>query len=409
MASAIDPTKPADGAPAVKQDLRGNLQAAKSEIEALQAGKTDFGHQHLLVDIADVGLLAGKDVVEAGDLATAAVDGTALADGAVGGTKLGDAAVASAKLADGAVTESKIAAGAVTLAKLGAGTAHRLLGYDDQGDPAELAQGAGGGLDADTLDGQQASTFAAALHGHSLADISDAGALASKDTVGANELAANSVTVTKIASNAVTSAKIAGAAVTGAKLAEGAITADKIEAGAIASDALAGAAVTTAKIADGHVTTAKLADGAVTQDKIASNAVGPAQLQDGIPIDMQGAVLSGAELRDYAETSPAATISGGGATLDLAAGSVFEIVLTGNLTSLMLTNPPAAGLAGAATLILRQDSIGGRTLAWPGSVRWAGGIPPSATGAPNAIDIYTLVTRDGGANWFGFLGGQDFS
>lgn len=38
MASLIDPTKPADGVPAVKADLRANLQAAKDEIEALQAG-----------------------------------------------------------------------------------------------------------------------------------------------------------------------------------------------------------------------------------------------------------------------------------------------------------------------------------------------------------------------------------
>lgn len=37
MTSKIDPTKPADGAPAIKGDLRNNLQAAKSEIEALQA------------------------------------------------------------------------------------------------------------------------------------------------------------------------------------------------------------------------------------------------------------------------------------------------------------------------------------------------------------------------------------
>ncbi len=36
MASGIDPTKPVDGIPASKADLRANLQAAKTEIEALQ-------------------------------------------------------------------------------------------------------------------------------------------------------------------------------------------------------------------------------------------------------------------------------------------------------------------------------------------------------------------------------------
>ena len=77
MASAIDPTKPVDGVPSVKLDLRNNLQSAKSEIEALQAGKADLGHQHVVGDITDAGSLAAKDVVEAGDLAAGALDGIA--------------------------------------------------------------------------------------------------------------------------------------------------------------------------------------------------------------------------------------------------------------------------------------------------------------------------------------------
>jgi hypothetical protein len=40
MVSAIDATKPADGIPASKADLRSNLATAKSEIESLQ---TDIG------------------------------------------------------------------------------------------------------------------------------------------------------------------------------------------------------------------------------------------------------------------------------------------------------------------------------------------------------------------------------
>jgi hypothetical protein len=36
MASNIDPTKPRDGVPAEKSDLRANLQHAKDEIEELQ-------------------------------------------------------------------------------------------------------------------------------------------------------------------------------------------------------------------------------------------------------------------------------------------------------------------------------------------------------------------------------------
>jgi hypothetical protein len=43
MASAIDPTKPVDGTHAVKADLRANLLAAKTEIEALQAADAELG------------------------------------------------------------------------------------------------------------------------------------------------------------------------------------------------------------------------------------------------------------------------------------------------------------------------------------------------------------------------------
>ena len=43
MVSAIDPTKPADGVPAVKAHLRANLRAAKLEIESLQVTKLQNG------------------------------------------------------------------------------------------------------------------------------------------------------------------------------------------------------------------------------------------------------------------------------------------------------------------------------------------------------------------------------
>lgn len=43
MVSAIDPTKPRDGVPASKSDLRNNLRAAKDEIEALQLSKIENG------------------------------------------------------------------------------------------------------------------------------------------------------------------------------------------------------------------------------------------------------------------------------------------------------------------------------------------------------------------------------
>ena len=203
MASSIDPTKPTDGVPSVKLDLRNNLQAAKTEIEALQTGKADLGHQHVIADLTDAGALAAKDLVDAGDIA--------------------------------------------------------------------------------------------------------AGAL------------------------------------------------------------------------------------------------------DSVPIDMQDQQLTRPELKDFSETSTSPAVSAGSLTLDLETGNVFEVTLSEDVTTLSLANPPAAGRAGSCALILKQDATGGRMLAWPSSVRWAGGSPPLVTPAAAAIDVYGFVTRDGGATWYGFPGGQDFS
>lgn len=52
MASSIDETKPLDGVPADKADLRGNFSAAKTEIEALQSGKADTEHVHGIGDVS---------------------------------------------------------------------------------------------------------------------------------------------------------------------------------------------------------------------------------------------------------------------------------------------------------------------------------------------------------------------
>lgn len=59
MTSQIDPTKPADGTPAVKAELRQNLQFAKSEIEALQVSKAALAHGHPVGDLSATGTADG--------------------------------------------------------------------------------------------------------------------------------------------------------------------------------------------------------------------------------------------------------------------------------------------------------------------------------------------------------------
>jgi hypothetical protein len=93
----------------------------------------------------------------------------------------------------------------------------------------------------------------------------------------------------------------------------------------------------------------------------------------------------------------------------LESGNVLEVILTEDVTSLILAHPPAAGRAGSCSINLNQDATGGRTLTWPTLVKWAGGTPPPITSAADAVDVYASITRDGGETWLGFPGGQDFS
>jgi hypothetical protein len=115
------------------------------------------------------------------------------------------------------------------------------------------------------------------------------------------------------------------------------------------------------------------------------------------------------ELRAYRETCARPAAAANALTLDLAEGNVFEVTLDQNVSALILANPPSAGLAGSLTLILRQDETGGRTLEWPPTVRWPGGVAPTLSSRAAAVDIYSLLTVDGGATWYGFIAGQGFA
>ncbi len=337
----IAPAAYASQSEAVAGADNAKLMTALRAAQAIAAQAAAPTHQHGIADITDAGALADLDAV-----GTAQIEATAYASQseAVAGTD-------ENKLMTPLRTAEAIAA-----QPPGGEHQHTLADITDAGalaaldairpteiDPStyatqiDAAEGADGTRIMTAVRTAEAIAAQAAPldHQHSIADITDAGTLAALDTVGAGE----------IGPNAVTSGKILSSAVTTAKLANGAATQDKIADGAVSAD----------KLASSAVTSAKLADAAVTQAKIADGAVGVSKLQPGIPIDMQDAVLRAPELRDYAETSPAPSINSETLTLDLETGNVFDVTLTENVTSLVLAHAPATGRAASCTLILRQD------------------------------------------------------
>lgn len=73
------------------------------------------------------------------------------------------------------------------------------------------------------------------------------------------------------------------------------------------------------------------------------------------------------------------------------------------------TTASPVGEATQLTLILKQDGVGTRTITWPSNVLFPSGTDPTLSTIAGAYDIVSLVSYDGGALWFGVLGGKAFA
>jgi hypothetical protein len=112
-------------------------------------------------------------------------------------------------------------------------------------------------------------------------------------------------------------------------------------------------------------------------------------------------------IKDYGETRTTPSISAGTLTLNLENGNVFGVALNANITTLTIQNPSASGTACSFTLAFTADGTP-RTVTWGASVKWAGGTAPTLTSTNTKVDIFTFVTWDAGATWYGFVSGQNF-
>jgi hypothetical protein len=127
-------------------------------------------------------------------------------------------------------------------------------------------------------------------------------------------------------------------------------------------------------------------------------------------LDCNDQILASAELQDICETVVAkVTLASGAVSFDYSAGSYqWGTTGAGNITSVAVTNPPASGKAGAITIEFIQGATP-RTIAWGSAFRFPGGTDAALTASTSAIDIFTLITRDGGTTWYVFEGGKAFA
>ena len=120
---------------------------------------------------------------------------------------------------------------------------------------------------------------------------------------------------------------------------------------------------------------------------------------NGANLNMADNVLSRPEIRDYSITSNSIASASGVLTIDLSTGNDFYTTLTENITSIVISNPPASGLRGEFALEITQDAVSSFTVAQPGSVIVVGGATYAMSSGNDAIDDLTYRTRDGGTIW----------
>ena len=82
-------------------------------------------------------------------------------------------------------------------------------------------------------------------------------------------------------------------------------------------------------------------------------------------------------------------------------GTAMVVTLAVAATTFTFSNPTSGD---TYDIRLVQDSTGGRTVVWPTSVKWPGGIPPRLSTAPNAVDLITIYYSGNSTNYYGTFG-----
>jgi len=111
------------------------------------------------------------------------------------------------------------------------------------------------------------------------------------------------------------------------------------------------------------------------------------------------AALQSVQLRAYKEYVNTATVTTSTYAINLADSNIFNLTL-GTNTTLSFTGAPTSGNLFSVTLILTQDVTGGRVVTLP-TAKYSDGIAPALSVGPNATDVLTYFTFNGGSTYFG--------
>lgn len=109
----------------------------------------------------------------------------------------------------------------------------------------------------------------------------------------------------------------------------------------------------------------------------------------------------------YSEFISNTTVSTTSTTLDLSTSNFFNLTLSSN-TTFTFSNAPA-GKAFYFTITTTQDATGGRTITWPATSKYAGSTVPPQTTTANAVDVWNVLTYNGGTSYIVSLSAKNAS
>ena len=90
-----------------------------------------------------------------------------------------------------------------------------------------------------------------------------------------------------------------------------------------------------------------------------------------------------------------------GGTINLSEGNVFTATLNNNCAFTFNTGVSLGAIS--FTLVLTNDTTQGRTIVWPGTVKWPNNTVPLRTTDASRTDIWSFFTVDNGTTWYGTL------
>lgn len=113
----------------------------------------------------------------------------------------------------------------------------------------------------------------------------------------------------------------------------------------------------------------------------------------------------------YREKFTSLSYSSGDLIFNLSTARNFKVTLAGNVanTEFKVTNPAAnANFIDSFTAIFIQDGTGNRTIAFPPTIKFAGGTDRTLSTGANDIDVFTFFSYDQGNTYLASVAGTDF-